>query len=130
MPTRLRTIRRFLIPATLEGSTDTAEVNLSVAFVIIGIAQEGNHLTYSRLPTNRNFVHGGPTGRAAQVHIALGKREDTTMDTPDKKQPKKHFFKIPANYFELSEEERQAFCLEIATILDADDEDEVQEPGD
>ena len=123
MPTRLRTSRRFLIPATLEGPTDRAEVTLSVAFVIIGIAQEGNHLTYSRLPTNRNFVHGGPTGRAAQVHIALGKREDTTMDTPDKKQPKKHFFKIPANYFELSEEERQAFCLEIATILDADDEE-------
>ena len=42
------------------------------------------------------------------------------MDTPDKKQPKKHFFKIPANYFELSKEERQAFCLAIATILDAD----------
>ena len=100
-----------------------------MAFVIIGIAQEGNHLTYSRLPTNRNFVHGGPTGRAAQVHIALGKREDTTMDTPDKKQPKKHFFKIPANYFELSEEERQAFCLEIATILDADAEEDEEEVG-
>lgn len=46
------------------------------------------------------------------------------MSTPDKTQPKKHFFKIPTNYFELSEEERQAFCLEIATILDADDEEE------
>ena len=106
---------------------------MSVAFVIIGIAQEGNHLTYSRLPTNRNFVHGGPTGRAAQVHIALGKREDATMTTPDKKEPKKHFFKIPANYFELSEEERRAFSLHIATILhaDADAEDsDVQEPGD
>jgi hypothetical protein len=102
-----------------------------VGFVIIGIAQEGNHLTYSRLPTNRNFVHGGPTGRAAQVHIALGKREDTTMATPDKKEPKKHFFKIPANYFELSEEEREAFCQDIAAILHADaEEDEVQKPGD
>ena len=40
---------------------------------MIELAQEGNHLTYSRLPTNRNFIHGGPTGRAAQVHIALGK---------------------------------------------------------
>ena len=100
-----------------------------MAFVIIGIAQEGNHLTYSRLLTNRNFVHGGPTGRAAQVHIAPGKREDTTMDTPDKNQPKKHFFKIPANYFELSEEERQAFCLEIATILDADAENDEEEEG-
>ena len=102
---------------------------MSVGVVIIGIAQEGNHLTYSRLPTNRNFVHGGPTGRAAQVHTALGKREDTTMDTPDKKQPKKHFFKIPANYFELSKEERQAFCLEIATILDADAEEDEEEEG-
>ena len=92
-----------------------------MAFVIIGIAQEGNHLTYSRLPTNRNFVHGGPTGRAAQVHIALGKREDTTMDTPDKKQPKKHFFKIPANYFELSEEEQDAWTREIADIVHADE---------
>ena len=102
-----------------------------MSFVIIEIAQEGNHLTYSRLPTNRNFVHGGPTGRAAQVHIALGKREDATMTTPDKKEPKKHFFKIPANYFELSEEEREAFCLEIAAILHADaEEDEVQKPGD
>jgi hypothetical protein len=99
--------------------------------VLFGIAQEGNHLTYSRLPTNRNFVHGGPTGRAAQVHIALGKREDATMTTPDKKEPKKHFFKIPANYFELSEEEREAFCLEIAAILHADAEkDDAQKSGD
>ena len=104
---------------------------MSVGVVIIEIAQEGNHLTYSRLPTNRNFVHGGPTGRAAQVHIALGKWEDTPMTTPDKNQPKKHFFKIPANYFELSEEEREAFCLEIADILHADAEgDEVQKHGD
>ena len=102
-----------------------------MSFVIIGIAQEGNHLTYSRLPTNRNFVHGGPIGRAAQVHIALGKREDTTMAIPDKKEPKKHFFKIPANYFELSEDERESFCLEIATILHADaEEDEAQKSGD
>ena len=102
-----------------------------MSFVIIGIAQEGNHLTYSRLPTNRNFVHGGPTGRAAQVHIALGKREDTTMTTPDKNEPKKHFFKIPAKYFELSEEEREAFCLEIAAILHADaEEDDAHKSGD
>ena len=31
MPTRLRTIRRFLIPATLEGPADRAEETLSVA---------------------------------------------------------------------------------------------------
>jgi hypothetical protein len=53
------------------------------------------------------------------------------MTTPDKNQPKKHFFKIPANYFELSEEEQEAFCLEIADILHADAEgDEAQKPGD
>ena len=52
------------------------------------------------------------------------------MTTPDKNQPKKHFFKIPANYFELSEEEQDAWTREIATILDADAaEDEVQVPG-
>jgi hypothetical protein len=49
------------------------------------------------------------------------------MTTPDKKEPKKHFFKIPANYFELSEEEREAFCLEIATILHADTDSEKDE---
>ena len=53
------------------------------------------------------------------------------MTTPDKKEPKKHFFKIPANYFELSEEEREAFCLEIAAILHADAEkDDAQKSGD
>ena len=95
-----------------------------MGFGIIGIAQEGNHLTYSRLPTNRNFVHGGPTGRAAQVRIALGKREDMTMTTPEKNESKKHFFKIPANYFELSEEEREVFCQDIAAILHADAEED------
>ena len=91
---------------------------MSVAFVIIGIAQEGNHLTYSRLPTNRNFVHGGPTGRAAQVHVALGKREDTTMATPDKTQPKKHFFKVPANFLKRSQAEQDAFYdLVVDTLL-------------
>ena len=65
------------------------------------------------------------------MHIALGKREDTAMTTPDKNEPKKHFFKIPANYFELSEEEREAFCLEIAAILHADaEEDDAHKSGD
>ena len=90
---------------------------MSVPPAIFQIAQEGNHLTYSRLPTNRNFVHGGPTGRAAQMHLALGKRKGMTMDTPDKKQSRKHFFKIPANYFELSEEEQDAWTREIAQVL-------------
>ena len=63
--------------------------------------------------------------------MALGKRKGMIMDTPDKNQPKKHFFKIPANYFELSEEEQRAFHEYIAAILHADDEeDEVREPGD
>jgi len=91
---------------------------MSVASAIFRIAQEGNHLTYSRLPTNRNFVHGGLTGRAAQVHIALGKREDTTMTTPDKSQPKKHFFKVPANFDKSSQEEQNAFYdLVVDTLL-------------
>jgi hypothetical protein len=88
-----------------------------VGFVKIGIAQEGNHLTYSRLPTNRNFVHGGPTGRAAQLHLALGKRKGMIMDAPDKKQPRKHFFKIPANFYELSDEEQDAWTREIGRIF-------------
>ena len=90
---------------------------MSPPLAIIHLAQEGNHLTYSRLPTNRNFVHGGPTGRAAQMHLALGKRKGMIMDTPDKKQPRKHFFKIPANFYELSEEEQDAWTWEIAKVL-------------
>ena len=90
---------------------------MSPPTAIIHLAQEGNHLTYSRLPTNRNFVHGGPTGRAAQMHLALGKRKGMIMDTPDKKQPRKHFFKIPANFYELSDEEQDAWTLQIAKVL-------------
>ena len=90
---------------------------MSPPFAIIHLAQEGNHLTYSRLPANRNFVHGGPTGRAAQLHLALGKRKGMIMDTPNKKQPRKHFFKIPANFYELSEEEQNAWTREIAEVL-------------
>ena len=100
---------------------------MSVAFVIIGIAQEGNHLTYSRLPTNRNFVHGGPTGRAAQVHVALGKREDTTMATPDKTQPKKHFFKVPANFLKRSQAEQDAFYDHIIATLDEQRQEDEEE---
>ena len=82
------------------------------------LAQEGNHLTYSRLPTNRNFVHGGPTGRAAQQHLALGKREVTNMDTSDETQPKKHFFKVPTNFHNRSQAEQEAFYnLVVDTLL-------------
>ena len=73
-------------------------------------AQEGYHLTYSRLPTNRNFVHGGPTGRAAQRHCALGKRKGIAMVTPDKKPPKKHFVEIPADINELTDTEIDAWA--------------------
>jgi hypothetical protein len=90
---------------------------MSPPTAIIHLAQEGNHLTYSRLPTNRNFVHGGPTGRAAQLHLALGKRKGMIMDAPDKKQPRKHFFKIPANFYELSDEEQDVCTREIAKVL-------------
>ena len=39
------------------------------------------------------------------------------MDTPDKQQPRKHFFKIPANFYELSDEEQSAWTLQIAKVL-------------
>ena len=39
------------------------------------------------------------------------------MDTPDKKQPRKHFFKTPANFYELSEEEQNTWTLQIAKVL-------------
>ena len=51
------------------------------------------------------------------MHMALGKRKGMIMDIPDKEQPQKHFFQIPANYFELSEEEQSAFHAHIAGIL-------------
>ena len=51
------------------------------------------------------------------MHLALGKREGMIMDTPNKKQPRKHFFKIPANFYELSEEEKSTWTREIAKVL-------------
>ena len=39
------------------------------------------------------------------------------MDTPDKKQPCKHFFKVPSNFYELSDEEQSAWTLQIAKVL-------------
>ncbi|MDP1852570.1 MAG: hypothetical protein Q8K48_09215 [Candidatus Planktophila sp.] len=90
---------------------------MSVPPAIFQIAQDGNHLTRSRLPTNRNFVHGGPTGRAAQAHLALGKRKGIEMASSGKKQPRKHFFNIPTNFYELSDEEQSAWTLKIAKVL-------------
>ena len=83
---------------------------MSVAGAIFQIAQEGNHLTYSRLPTNRNFVHGGPTGRAAQAHSALGKRKGIEMGTPDKKKQKKHFVEIPTDISKMSDAQIEAWA--------------------
>ena len=74
-----------------------------MAPAIFQLAQEGNHLTCCRLPTNRNFVHGGPTGRAAQAHTALGKRKGIKMATPGKKPPKKHFVEIPTDISKMSD---------------------------
>ena len=83
---------------------------MSVPPAIFQVAQEGNHLTRSRLPTNRNFVHGGPTGRAAQVHLALGKRKGIQMATPGKKPPKKHFVEIPNDISKMSDAQIEAWA--------------------
>jgi len=52
------------------------------------------------------------------------------MDTPDKKQPRKHFFKIPANFYELSEEEQNAWTREIAQVLHGEIVDGEKQTGD
>ena len=83
---------------------------MSVPPAIFQIAQEGNHLTRSRLPTNRNFVHGGPTGRAAQVHLGLGKRKGIEMASPDKKSQKKHFVEIPNDISKMSDAQIHAWA--------------------
>ena len=90
---------------------------MSVPPAIFQIAQEGNHLTRSRLPTNRNFVHGGPTGRAAQPHSALGKRKGIEMATPGKKPPKKHFVEIPKDISEMSDAQIKAWAKEVYNQL-------------
>ena len=77
-----------------------------------------------------NSVNGGSTGRAAQMHLALGKRKGMIMDTPDKKQPRKHFFKIPANFYELSEKEQDAWTREIAQVLHGEIVDGEKQTGD
>ena len=53
------------------------------------------------------------------------------MNTPDKNEPKKHFFKIPANFDKGSQEEQNAFYDQVIATLDKQrQDDEVQEPGD
>ncbi len=82
------------------------------------------------MPTNRNFVHGGPTGRAAQQHLALGKREDTIMNSLKKNHPKKVFFKIPDNYAASSDAEKNAFYeMVVAALLENADENAKQIPS-
>ena len=87
---------------------------MSVALAIFELAQEGNHLTCCRLPTNRNFVHGGPTGRAAQRHRALGKRKGIAMVTSDKKPAKLHLFEIPADIKEFTDAQIQAWAEKVS----------------
>jgi len=90
---------------------------MSVLPAIFQIAQEGNHLTYSRLPTHRNFVHGGPIGRAAQVHFAQGKRKGSKMAAPGKKTPKKHFVEIPNDISKMSDAQIDAWAKKVHTQL-------------
>ena len=53
------------------------------------------------------------------------------MNTPDKNEPKKHFFKIPTNFDKSSQEEQNAFYDQVIATLDKQrQDDEVQEPGD
>ena len=64
------------------------------------------------------------------MHFALGKRMGMIMDTPDKKQVRKHFFKIPANFYELSDEEQSAWTLQIAKALHGEvDEGPIKKPA-
>ena len=90
---------------------------MSVAPAIFQLAQEGNHLTCCRLPTNRNFVHGGPTGRAAQAHSALGKRKGIKMATPGKKPPKKHFVEIPNDISKMSDAQIKEWAEKVYNQL-------------
>ena len=101
---------------------------MSVAPAIFQIAQEGNHLTRSRLPTNRNFVHGGPTGRAAQVHLVLGKRKGIAMASPDKQPQKKHFVEIPNDISKMSDAQIKAWAEkaynQLIPVLKAEESNE------
>ena len=90
---------------------------MSVASAIFQIAQEGDHLTRSRFPTNRNFVHGGPTGRAAQVHFAPGKRKGIEMATSDMKPSKKHFVEIPTDISEMSDAQIKEWAEKVCNLL-------------
>ena len=90
---------------------------MSVAPAIFELAQEGNHLTCCRLPTNRNFVHGGPTGRAAQRHRALGKRKEIAMVIPGKKPSKFHLFEIPADIKEFADAQIDAWAEKASNQL-------------
>ena len=52
------------------------------------------------------------------------------MNTPEKTQPKKHFFKIPTNFDKSSQEEQNAFYDQVIATLDEqrqEDEEEDEE---
>ena len=63
------------------------------------------------------------------MRIALGKREDMTMTTPEKNESKKHFFKIPANFDKSSQEEQNAFYDQIIATLDEQRQEDEEEEG-
>ena len=51
------------------------------------------------------------------------------MNTPDKNEPKKHFFKIPANFDKGSQEEQNAFYDQVIATLDKQRQEEGEEEG-
>ncbi len=51
------------------------------------------------------------------------------MNTPDKTQPKKHFFKVPANFDKSSQEEQKAFYDQIIATLDEQKQEDEEEEG-
>ena len=51
------------------------------------------------------------------------------MNTPDKNEPKKHFFKIPANFDKGSQEEQNAFYDQVIATLDKQRQEDKEEEG-
>ena len=51
------------------------------------------------------------------------------MNTPDKNEPKKHFFKIPANFDKGSQEEQNAFYDQVIATLDEQRQEDEEEEG-
>ena len=51
------------------------------------------------------------------------------MNTPDKNEPKKHFFKIPTNFDKSSQEEQNAFYDQVIATLDKQRQEDEEEEG-